>query len=76
MKEQQYSQARTCKQEPGVFLWAAYNQPIDSDPSPSPLKYSKGLLEKMAKNGEVFNCTSTSKKYQKDRSYGRKMKEI
>ncbi|EAR07552.1 adenylate cyclase, class I [Reinekea sp. MED297] len=36
---------RESKQEPGVFLWAAYNRPLDADPSPSPLKYSKGLLE-------------------------------
>jgi adenylate cyclase class 1 len=36
---------RESKQEPGVFLWAAYNQPIDQEPAPSPLKYSKGLLE-------------------------------
>ena len=36
---------RESKQEPGVFLWAAYNQPLDTEPSPSPLKYSKGLLE-------------------------------
>ncbi len=36
---------RESKQEPGVFLWAAYNRPLDNDPTPSPLKYSKGLLE-------------------------------
>lgn len=36
---------RESKQEPGVFLWAAYNRPLEADPSPSPLKYSKGLLE-------------------------------
>ena len=36
---------RESKQEPGVFLWAAYNQALDNDNIPSPLKYSKGLLE-------------------------------
>jgi adenylate cyclase class 1 len=36
---------RESKQEPGVFLWAAYNQPLENDPPPSPLKYSNGLLE-------------------------------
>lgn len=36
---------RESKQEPGVYLWAAYNHPLESDPTPSPLKYSKGLLE-------------------------------
>lgn len=36
---------RESRQEPGVYLWAAYNQPLENDPAPSPLKYSKGLLE-------------------------------
>jgi len=36
---------RESKQEPGVFLWAAYNELLDADTTTSPLKYSKGLLE-------------------------------
>lgn len=31
--------------EPGVFLWAAYNQSLDDDDTITPLKYSKGLIE-------------------------------
>ena len=36
---------RASKQEPGVYLWAAYNRAIDDASSPRPLKYAKGLLE-------------------------------
>ncbi len=36
---------RESKNKPGLFLWAAYNRPLDTDPAPSPLKYSKGFLE-------------------------------
>ncbi len=36
---------RESKQEPGVYLWAAYNQSLDEASNASPLKYSKGLLE-------------------------------
>ena len=36
---------RASKQEPGVYLWAAYNRAIDDGASPTPLKYAKGLLE-------------------------------
>ncbi|WP_320822231.1 class I adenylate cyclase [Reinekea sp.] len=36
---------RASKQEPGTYLWAAYNRAIDDGSSPTPLKYAKGLLE-------------------------------
>ncbi|MEJ2041758.1 MAG: class I adenylate cyclase [Reinekea sp.] len=36
---------RESKTELGLYLWAAYNKPLDEDPAPSPLKYSKSFLE-------------------------------
>ncbi|WP_320824164.1 class I adenylate cyclase, partial [Reinekea sp.] len=36
---------RASKQEPGVYLWAAYNRAIDDGSIAVPLKYAKGLLE-------------------------------
>lgn len=36
---------RESKQEPGVYLWAAYNKSLDDNPGIVPLKYSKSLLE-------------------------------
>ena len=36
---------RESKSEPGLYLWAAYHKPLDADPAPSPLKYSKSFLE-------------------------------
>ncbi|TCS43214.1 adenylate cyclase class 1 [Reinekea marinisedimentorum] len=43
--EKIHFQERESKQEPGVFLWAVYNKPIEDQPAP--LKYSKSLLETM-----------------------------
>lgn len=44
-REKIHLHERDSKQEKEDSIWAAYNQPIDTDPPPTPLKYSKGLLE-------------------------------